>query len=153
MDFEWNPFLQEQINLIQLCTSKCCLIIQYTEYSEVIEKFLETHLFCMKDIRNDQKMLVKTFGKDLCVNIIDVAVSILGKYHLSQNFDQMVTRFAPNKPTGVFKNKKISLAPWDQKISVPMMLYACYDVIGLQRCLPGLRKFLHENQDEFSLSH
>lgn len=152
LDLEWNPYKMDKISLFQFCTSKGCLIVKYTAPSKMLKTFIKVNKFIIKDASNDRKMLKKTFDGHVYCNLYDVAVEVLRRNRLSENFDTMLSLFCDKKPTDHFKNKNISLSMWDGPISVPMMLYAAFDVVGLYNCKPNFHKAAEISQ-ETNLSH
>ena len=147
IDFEWQPdtrFEKHPISLIQLCSSKSCLVIrlQPREDSEILRQFLSTHQFFGKGCGNDRIKIKLTFGDDFQLNLEDVERTQLMNYQLTANFNNMITSFA-GTPTAEFKSKRISRSNWAKQINVTQLLYAAFDVVGLYECyenFPGVRE-------------
>ncbi|EAY14822.1 3'-5' exonuclease family protein [Trichomonas vaginalis G3] len=147
LDLEWNPFTRQNgVNLFQLCTSRGCLLIHRRsgQKNDEFFEFLKTHQFFMKDISNDYPMLQTTFGKNFPFQVCDVAAQILRPEKKSEKFEKMVVQFSHLKPTGKFKNKKISRSKWDRNLNPRQILYAAFDAVGLYACLEEFQKYKFE---------
>jgi hypothetical protein len=86
LDLEW----ENELSLFQFC-SHFVLIIHHPigKGNLILSKFLSSHKFFAKGIRNDKKMLKQKFGQDFSENIEDIAETRLIPYGHSQNFIQM----------------------------------------------------------------
>lgn len=141
LDLEWNPYQPKKVDLFQICSSKGALIIKNVDNSEVLKSFLQEHSFVMKDMSNDKKMLSQTFGKKFNLgNVDDIAVTVLRKNKLDENFGMMVKRFADAEPTAEFKKKSVTKSDWSGMITNEMLIYAAYDVVALYKCMPNFSK-------------
>lgn len=131
-----NP---EKIALIQMCTSNGCILIFYKHDSPLIKDFLMNHEFVVFDrVKNRIKNILK---KEFNVNfkhINDIQPVLFWKYHLKGSINRMIKNFYAQKPTTDFFNSKIINSDWESKLSIPMILFAGFEVAGLIKLVQNI---------------
>lgn len=135
IDLEW----EDEISLIQFCSSKFVLIIKHVKGpgNILIYSFLSTHRFYGKGMHNDKKQLMNKFGSTFSENFEDIALTRLIPYGNSENFVKMTLQFA-GKPKAEFKDIEITKSNWESKIlSSRQILYAAFDVVALYVAYPN----------------
>ncbi|OHS99797.1 hypothetical protein TRFO_33659 [Tritrichomonas foetus] len=139
LDLEW----ENELCLFQFGFSKShsVVIIRHPPGpgNEELFHFMKSHHFYAKGTHNDIKQLRKKFKIDISsfFSIEDIAKTRLVPYGHSENFMEMVRKFA-GEPTAEFKDIKITKSNWEQsKLTKRQILYAAFDVVSLCECYPN----------------